>query len=411
MIDALKLLVDAVFWLIAGTVMWVVLGLAVLAVFGPLPGVLMLMIGFMGLAMLTLAVRHARSASTLLTMGYVRHAVSQNLPVVPILEAIERGRVSRWRQVRSARRAIEQGRSVASGLSEVRMLPRWAHRTVAAGEATGRLSDALTRATARMRARMTAQQGDPLILGGAYASILVSLLLGALAFFAVFILPQYREIAEDFGIELPWQTVLTFTFFTRFQWPLVAGAYLMIAGLGGVTLWSLIRGVPPVPGMGWLVEQWCWRVPPWRGQARERSYAEAAWLLGDGLRAGLPMHVAIRAAAAGGVNSGLRSRLTRWASRVEAGESAGASARGCGVRAELGAMVETASRSTDPSGPLDFVARLYELRSEGRDGMVRAVVLPMITLGLSFVVGWVVYSLMLPLPMLMEATLPEWSKL
>ncbi|MEO0586560.1 MAG: type II secretion system F family protein [Planctomycetota bacterium] len=411
MLDVLKFVGDLTFWTVVSVVLIAVLAGMLGVVFGPVSGGLLLIVLLFALVLTTQAVNVSRCASAMMTLNFLQHATRRNLPLGGVIEALGAARVVRRKDARAARREIDAGNGIAASLSRLRAIPAWAVKMTAGAEVSGQLDRTLGRASKRLQRSVGQLSQDQLSFGLAYALMMTSILLLLLAGLSLFIIPQFVEIFDDFNIEVPWQTSLTFDVANSIQLPLAFVAWLLLALLTAFGLWTVTRGVPPVPAFIAIRDALAWWLPVWRGAERRRCYAEAAWQLGDGLGAGMPLHVAIRGASTGGINRRLRLRLATWADRVEAGEGPADAARKSGLPNELAAMTQTAAAATHPDSPLDFVARLYNLRAEGRGAVARAAILPVITLVFAVVVGWVAYSLLLPLTLLMEASGPEWHAL
>jgi type II secretory pathway component PulF len=341
-----------------------------------------------------------------MVLYYLRQAVSLNLPIPPMLaaaEASEPGALGR--RLRDVRKSIADGYAIGESLEDfVPELPARTVDMVAAGERIGRLPQVLDRLAVEEREAAREYTYGPM-LGWNYGIVLVLFMSLALAGISVFIMPKFQEIFEDFGSVMPWQTILTFDLVGR------AGAWLLpisIMVIVAVAGWALQQSLHGIEGarrpFTALFDRLVWMTPVARTVARDRGLGDACRIMAEALKAGDTLESAAFEAGNLKTNLLLRRRLQRFADALRSGRPMRDAAEEARLPRLMVGMLATAQAASDPVRVFDFLARYYANRFSRAATLARASVLPVTVLLMAVLTGWIVYSLMLPLVVLINVT-------
>lgn len=325
--------------------------------------------------------------------GGIGDLARSGLPLVPGLRAmreeIPSRRVRRALSLLSNR--LEQGESLEAALQATgRQVPEHMRGLLEAGVRSGNLALVLeqyliyTRAGRDMRRRMWFNLGYPVVL---------IVLMFALAWFMMaVIVPQFREIFEDFGVELPMITelllFLSSLFSTNGLWialavlGLLVGAWLLARMLGGSPL--VRRALCSIPLIG----------PPFR----YTSLSEFCHLLGILVENHVQLPEALRMAGSGSQDSDLRQGSRLVAGEIERGESPDLAAlRVNGFPRELAPVFRWSQQRDAFADALHAAGEIFGARAHVQSTLVAPVLEPVIVIGVAVAMGFMVIALFLPL--------------
>ncbi len=403
---ALRLLQNGlavVFWMVAGTI-------AMLVVAGPFSffpyfGWLLGPVGALFLMlMFAQAAKRARRNRGTMVLNYVKQAVSLNLPIPPMLaaaQASEKGVLSR--RLGHMCDALEEGLSVGEALQlHVPEVPaRWVD-LITTGERIGRLPSALDRALNEEHKVNEANNYGPM-LSWKYGIVLILFLSLCLAFLGAFITPMFQEIFEDFDVAMPWQTAWTFHLMGNYSWPL---CYFMVILIMMTAGWALQQALHGFEGsrrhFSWITDRMIWVTPVARSVVRDRGLADACSLISESLKAGDTLENAAYVAGELKTNVVLKQRLQRFADALKTGSSPREAADDARLPRLMVGMLATGQAISDPARVFDFLCRYYTNRFSRAALLIKSAVLPATVIMMSLVIGWVAYSMMLPLVVLIE---------
>ena len=243
------------------------------------------------------------------------------------------------------------------------------------------------------------------LLGWNYGVVLLLFMMLVLAGIGAFIVPKFEAIFEDFNIALPWQTVKTFIAIRHLAIPILV---LVAAAILTVAAWALQQSLHGIEGAAQplrsVTDRLIWLTPVARSAARDRGLGDACGLMVESLKAGDSIEAAAYQAGELKANIVLRRRLQRFADALQAGKSLRGAAEGARLPKLMVGLLATGQAVSDPARVFDFLARYYANRFSRTAVMLQASVLPGIVLTASLLVGWIVYSVMLPLVVLIEDT-------
>ncbi len=356
------------------------------------------------------ASRKARQRRASTVLGYLEQAVRLNLPLTAMLDVAarsERGRVRRRLERIAA--TLTEGGTLGEALERDVPEVDWrTRRTIAAAEAMGRLPTVLTGLYRRNLSGLREASSTP-VMGGAYGMVMCCFVLTVLGAMNLLIFPRFIDIFDDFGTALPWVTRVTFEWSVGVTYGLIVVAVVMVGLVAGRALRTIGRSEREEPAGRRFFDRWAWRLPWLGGVVRSRAWREAFQMTAEGLRAGRGLPDALRGAATAGGNAVAQRRLTHLAAAVERGEPVGAAAGAARLgRLERG-ILSSASLTPDLVRAFEFLSRYHAGRFSRAVLLMRAAALPVVTLALAVVVGWIAVSLMMPLATLIESLVPAWE--
>lgn len=396
-------LLAGVFWLIAGAVALAVLMLVTAMCFipfylGPVGALMLLMVTAATVQLL----RRRRGTAVL---RYVDQAVRLNLPLPRMLHAAQLGEglITRHRLQRLSD-ALSEGTSLEAALRRhVRELPERALGLIDAAARTGQLPTVMSHLLETERHEQRRDQAERIIL---FVYIVLVVLTTVTTFAAVvtFIIPQYLEMLNDFGVDPPPSTMILVEHGIDTTRLLLPAAGLIALSLAGRSLWTLLHGRPDgrlIPGG--LADPLIWRLPLLGAVARHRGLADACHALAFSLEAGLPLDRAAENAAQLPISTVLRRRLRGLATAVREGQSVSEAMRRARMPRLMRGMFATAATEHDAQGVFEFLHRYHAERDSRLTGVLRALGGPVAVLVLAACVGVVAHALMAPLVELMWA--------
>lgn len=360
-----------------------------------------------GLLAAWLRVRAARVREVVQMLAGI---VGQNLPLVPALRAAA---------AQESRTLARIYREIAAGLlsgddlhaalrTALPSCPGEVAGAVRAGEAGGTLPAVLRRLAAD--ARREPRPGEALRPAVPYLLAMLLVLPVMVLFLASVVMPKYREIMWDFGLEMPplSQRVLGLTDWPGSVWLLVvlaaplAGLCIVQAALGRHFLpRSADRFQPLYAAWDVLV----WHLPLARQVASQRALARQLPVLQVAVRAGQPLPEAARQAGHVAANLFARRRLRRWAELLAAGHDPVDAARRTGLPAPVRQVLAAAQRGADLGSGLQFAADYYRALGAHWEHVLTSAVAPLIVLVWGALAGALIVAVILPLVGILNAAI------
>ena len=246
----------------------------------------------------------------------VARLIQGGLPVIAGLRACAEESCSRRDRANLRRMAdrLEAGAPVEEVISQTSGIPDYLKQITAAGVRTGQLAPLLADYLTLSRQRRDLQQ--QLLMAGVYPLLVLLALIAVGSIFPVWIIPQFANIFNDFGLELPaiTQFVIALSNWALRSWPLLLGLLLAgaVAFLGHGTL----------PGRG--IRQAILKMIPVLGASlRHAGLSEFCFLLSVLIRAGIDLPEALTLLGTSLNDMSLRRESRRLSSRIAAGESIG----------------------------------------------------------------------------------------
>jgi type IV pilus assembly protein PilC len=150
---------------------------------------------------------------------------------------------------------LDRGSTLAQCLAKCRGLPREFRGAIAAAERSGAYSPLLVQWLADRRAAKARWRS--FMATFSYPALAVALAIAVFLFFAVFVVPVFRRMYDEFGLKLPAFTTMTLWAAeagSRILFGTVAVAAVSVVVLrlvGGAAGWSLIITSTPIIGLPW----------------------------------------------------------------------------------------------------------------------------------------------------------------
>lgn len=209
---------------------------------------------------------------------------------------------------------VEDGRALADAMSpETDAFPRLYVKTVAAGEAGGKIAEVLAALT-----RYQEQEADTrsrIKSAMMYPALVVAALVLATAFMLVFVVPQFTKLFERFKGQLPVPTKILMAV----SGMLVNHYVWVLAGIVGAVF--AIKALLRVPGVKAQVDEWLLRTPVFGNLLLGTYMVRFIELLDLLMQAALPITQALRVTAESTTNAALRRDVAAMQRSVEGGRS------------------------------------------------------------------------------------------
>ncbi|MEM1099602.1 MAG: type II secretion system F family protein, partial [Planctomycetota bacterium] len=372
---------QALMWVL-GLLGWSVIGVfvfvpatVVIGFFMPLLAAFSPLLALMAVVLLGHAAWLRRRQRGLTVLSALEQATRQHLPVPEVLRAAALGE-SRALRTKMNRLAgwIEDGNAIGEGLEQhVKELPATQRACVLSGERAGRLPETLRALRGEaIDAFRSDSGGTSAWIGLAYGISVSAATLTLISLMTLLIFPKFVEIFDDFGVQMPWVTIVTFELFgssatNRTGSPGPLPGLLLIASvasfafiIGGSLRMCGSSGAAMSRGAAAVLRGWAGTLPvlgaPLRRGAWARSYTALALAFRGG--EGLPEAAAIASLAA--ADRHVERRWERFARFVEQGQPADVAAR----KARLPRVDRVAMSIQRPPTDLPSAARFLATRHD-----------------------------------------------
>ena len=262
--------------------------------------------------------------------------------------------------------------------------------SIAAGEASGKLSEVLSRLSQLLRGEMRLRSTLRTLLS--YPILLTSVCVLVILAMMFFVLPQFAGVFEQLGVPLPASTkiLLAIGLELRGHWYIWGG---LIVGLPVCLIVWFRR-----PSGRAFRDIMALNVPLLRNVTRSLLAGRTFRLLGTMIESGIPLMEGLYLTQSAVRNSLYRSMFEKIRNEVLNGGSMGATlADSPFVPVSAGQMVLTAERTGTMGSVMQLMGEFYEDEGETRLRELATILEPLIIIVMGTVVGFVVMSLMLPL--------------
>jgi len=262
--------------------------------------------------------------------------------------------------------------------------------TVRAGEKSGALVDVLKRFIVYQK-KMISVVGK-LKMALAYPVFLVVALLGVLALFFLYVIPNFTAMYSDQAASLPYLTMMLISFTTA----LTHSAPLILAGLIatviGIAMWRKTDSGRTVLDTIKL------RIPLLRSLITQYLLAQITRTLATVLRGGIPLVQALDTTAGVINNKVLARRLSEVRSLVTEGVSLADACEQTRMASDMTVrMIEVGESSGDLPQMLEDVADFYDQEVENRMATLTTLIEPVLMLCMGLVMAVIVIALYLPI--------------
>ncbi len=348
-----------------------------------------------------------RRTASRIVIGQISTVVRQNLPLATGLAlAAESERGAARTNLRRISRFMAQGFSLSEairyGFPDCPSLPL---SLIIAGERAGQLPAALEQAEQHLIDR--AQRHDRIDISvWPYLMIIMLFMSLIVAGIMVTVIPKFKEIFKDFGVEMPAMTlrvIAVCAFLAESGLLAILSIFILLALPIGLYLNIRQRRIPQ-PAWTSRAADWIrWHVPGWRTMEFGSSMAAMLRTMRLGVRAGMDIEPAARLAADIDVNSQLRPRISRFADLLASGTNIRAAVRQAGLGEVTAVALAGGQRSGNLDAGLRFAADYHDALVNRFWIVLRNLAWPLCTLGMGLLVGAVVFALFQPLVVLINS--------
>ena len=220
-----------------------------------------------------------------------------------------------------------------------------------------------------------------------YPGLLLCTSIAVVWFLATFVIPTFAETLDELGGKLPWQTAVTLWAARILVWA------FPIAVVGGVILWRVRGGVLP-PGARRAIAEYSLRAPVvgpllWNAQG-----AMVCDTLATMIEGGADVLSGLGQAEEVASSPVVARRVGEARRKVREGIDLGRAFRECQVLPrEAQAVVQIGMRSGDLTGALGQAAAVCTEHQERVTQRLLSLLEPLVIVVMAGAVGWVVYSL------------------
>lgn len=289
------------------------------------------------------------------------------------------------------RGAILDGRSFATALGHhPRTFPEFYRASVAAGEASGKLSDVLEHLANFVEARHA--NGQKMQLALLYPALLATVSFGMMVLLMVYVVPDIVRVFVSRGAELPFLTralIAVSAFLQSF------GLWLLLAGGVGYVIFNRWSQVPPNK---LKVHRFFSERLPFRRFSRQFNAARFAGSLATLVESAVPLVEALHAAAAVTPNRWVRDKALGVAQRVREGVSLRAAMTEAGVFPTMLVAIVASGESSGKLAPaLSRAATELERELDALVATLVALVEPLVLLVMGGLVLMMVLAILMPI--------------
>ncbi len=334
--------------------------------------------------------------------------VGQNIPLSKGLRAAAQHEEQKLRRIyEGLARRLEAGAVLSEALKlSCRACSGHVLGAIQAGELGGTLPSVLRSLAADLqRERESVARFAP---AAAYFFTLAVVVPTILLMIAVFLLPEFRMIFVDFGVEphpLHDQMSAVADFIVRFS-PILIAALL---GLAMLTLYAVFgqpffRRLPDrVQRLAAFVDTIIWHMPLLRKIAETRALARQLPIMQAAIRAGADLAPAARQAACVDTNFYARRRMRRWAEQIEAGGDPRSTARTLGFTSALRSALTTARGPDELAAALDYLCSYYRSLLIHWEQIFVSAAIPVMVLTWGVCVAFIALALFVPLYAILDS--------
>jgi len=286
------------------------------------------------------------------------------------------------------RAAILDGRSFASALGQhPKVFPEFYRASVAAGEASGKLTDVLEHLAQFVEKRQA--NGQKLQLALLYPALLATVSLGVIVLLLVYVIPDIVRVFVSRGTDLPLLTRVLIAVSSFLQdW----GLYILLAGLVGFLVFGRWAAVP---GNRLRIDRNFTERWPF---SRQHNAARFAGSLATLVSSAVPLVDALYAAAAVTPNRWVRDRALGVAARVREGVSLRAAMSEAGVFPLMLTAIVASGEASGQLGPaLGRAADELDRELDTVTSAMVALVEPLVLLLMGGLVLMMVLAILLPI--------------
>ncbi len=318
--------------------------------------------------------------------------IHAGLPIIQSLELLmKRQRNPYFRTVlHNVRDRVRSGELLSEAFAEQKAFPKVYTTTILAGEKSGNLEEVMGRYIAFQRLALTFRK--KLVSSLVYPVLLVVMLTVMLTFLITFVVPQFANLYNQLGVELPPLTMVMLAIGTNAQHyaPYVALALLM----AGFLIWRWMKSDAGAT----QVDRIKLKVPLLGGIWLKYQVAIFSRMLSTLLAGGLPLVPAMETAGESMQSRLITHGVDAAAVKVREGQPLAKSLESSTVFPEMAVeMIEVGESTGSLPAMLNSVAEFYEEDVTNALATAMALIEPIILIVMGVVVAFVLISLYLPI--------------
>jgi general secretion pathway protein F len=283
---------------------------------------------------------------------------------------------------------VLEGQSLSQAMSaEEGAFPEYYWRLVRGGEASGNLADVLDdlaaflERSAEMKAKVLSAMLYPMILL-AVAGLAITVIMAVL-------LPSIVPIIRDAGAKLPFivEVLESIRETVAGNWLATAGA---AAGIATLIVVLIATGM-----LGQVISRLALRLPLFRGLVMRREVARFSRTLATLMKSGVPMLDALRVSGGVLANTSYRAAIETVTEEVRQGAPLTRSLTASGYFPEVSLrLIAVGEKTGQLETMLTRVADIFEVALQRQLDRMTALLTPILTLGIGFMVGGLIVSVM-----------------
>ncbi len=281
---------------------------------------------------------------------------------------------------------IEAGGSFSEALAEGGNFREFIS-SIRIAENSGTLEESLARAADLAESKMNFKKG--LIKSMAYPAVVLSLSFVCLIFLLVFILPMFTRMFSDNSIPIPLITRIVIS--VSDQWLIIIGGIFLLV---------------PVVFCLWRNIDLRFKIPYLGGVFRRLHLAEACHNIGSQLEAGVPAIESIRSARDGAASKKISNSIAEILSGVGSGRSFSRTLHDSGIFPPFVVQMAMVGEESGALGKMLVTAgNMLEAQAEESLRKITLLIEPAATLTVGLIVGFIAFSVMMPLFSMMGSML------
>ena len=318
--------------------------------------------------------------------------IHAGLPIIQSLELLmKRQRNPYFRTVlHNVRDRVRSGELLSEAFAEQKAFPKVYTTTILAGEKSGNLEEVMGRYIAFQRLALTFRK--KLVSSLVYPVLLVVMLTVMLTFLITFVVPQFANLYNQLGVELPPLTMVMLAIGMNAQHyaPYVAVALL----IAGFLMWRWMKSDAGAT----QVDRIKLKVPLLGGIWLKYQVAIFSRMLSTLLAGGLPLVPALETAGESMQSRLITHGVDAAAVKVREGQPLAKSLESSTVFPEMAVeMIEVGESTGSLPAMLNSVAEFYEEDVTNALATAMALIEPIILIVMGVVVAFVLISLYLPI--------------
>lgn len=365
-----------------------------------------------------------RRAFSLMVLEHIYALAKLGLPLTRGMNYCAQGMLSRTSRddLREVELGLQQGLLVGDALARVPqggllhhtsrlVTPASASRLVSAaeaevlrvGEMSGNLAESVQLVLAERRRHSSIRAS--LLSASFYPLALLTVIGGILSLLMIFIVPKFKKMFDELDIELPLltQTLISVADAIAAQWYWLLMAVVMLVATIMLFRPRLRAGARHDWRWGEPIERLLDRAPVIHRPLRRAQLAEFCHELAMLLRAGAPVHRALRVIAEGTMSPWMRERATLAANLTEEGKTLGDALDIAALDHRAAWFGHALADRADMADALKRLGDDYAERISWTAALAARLIPPIIVIILGSCVAFVVISLFLPLIKIMNS--------